>query len=168
MILKPQDINIVLGERGFKFSTQEAYFLFAINLGNSPLEAAKSAGYSSPKHDVSLLLKNVEIELAIQVMAEMKKDMNDRYMNGEFGQKEAMDMYMDAYASAATSTEMKNVVDSMVKLKGLAAAERREIVLTNETQVRAATEQELIDQIGRMGNREIILSPEDYTVVKDV
>ena len=38
----------------------------------------------------------------------------------KFGVNEAHSMYMNAYVSSANATEMKNTVDSMVRLHGLA------------------------------------------------
>lgn len=161
MIVKPQDINIHMGERGLQFTTQETYFLFALVCGKQPYAAARDAGYTEPRVNAGMLLSRVDINDAFEHLLSLKES---QLVPDEFTLEDATAMYFDAYAASATATEMKNTVDSMVKLHGLAKPDRKEIILTNATQVRGATEQELINQIGNMGGREIRLDPSQYTV----
>ena len=91
-------------------------------LTRNATEAAKAAGYHYPGKTAEALMRRVDINDAIKYMAEVKREMVDEH--GEFTIARAQEMYLDAYAMAATSTEMKNCVDSMVKLHGLAAAEK--------------------------------------------
>jgi len=163
MILKPADVNTYMGERGLQFTTQEAQFLFSVTAGVELTKAARKAGFLPAAQAVNNLLERADITDALKYMDDMKQEVIPA---GDFTAEDAMGMYLDAYAAAATSTEMKNVVDSMVKLKGLAAAEKKEVVFTNATELRGASEEDLIRQIGKLGGREIILNPEDYQRVK--
>lgn len=75
--------------------------------------AGRAAGYSSPQSSWEAA-KKPNVQKAIEYFRqEMREEV-------KFGVNEAHSMYMNAYVSSANATEMKNTVDSMVRLHGLA------------------------------------------------
>lgn len=72
----------------------------------------------------------------------------------EFNMEEAHRMYLDTYRLAEAKEDpvaMKNVVDSLVKLHGIAAAAKPQevkITVTNEKQALRLTDEQLLEQAG--------------------
>ncbi len=60
-------------------------------------------------------------------------------------------MYLDAYNAAATSTEMKNTVDSLVKLHGLAAPDNATQINinVNTAQMERMSDEDLLKLAGK-------------------
>lgn len=72
----------------------------------------------------------------------------------EFTMEEAHRMYLDVYRLAEAKEDpvaMKNVVDSLVKLHGIAAAAKPQevkVIVTNEKQALRLTDEQLLEQAG--------------------
>jgi ribulose 1,5-bisphosphate carboxylase large subunit-like protein len=71
----------------------------------------------------------------------------------KFERTNAHAMYMEAYNSSATATEMKNTVDSLVKLHGLTAPDNAVQVNVNlnatAKQLERLTDEELLEIAGK-------------------
>ena len=81
--------------------------------GMSVAAAGRAAGYSSPQ-TAREAAKRPAVAKALEFLREeMRETVN-------FKKENAHMMYMEAYTSSANATEMKNTVDSLVKLHGLA------------------------------------------------
>ena len=71
----------------------------------------------------------------------------------KFNVVNAHSMYMDAYAQSATATEMKNTVDSLVKLHGLSKENQPQtqvnVQINNIKQLERLTDEELLKLVGK-------------------
>ncbi|MEH8108031.1 hypothetical protein [Gallibacterium anatis] len=78
----------------------------------------------------------------------------------QFTRADAHMMYLQAHSHAACATEEIKAVDSMVKLWGLAAPEKKEVEITNRKQLENMSDSELQKLTGLTYN----LDPSDYVV----
>lgn len=108
--------------------------------GMSKIASATAAGCANPQKNAYKIEDSVSVKRA---MAEIR-EVGAAEVN--FGVKDAYDMYMTAFHTAATSAEMTKAVDSMVKLLGLAKPEVKEIHQHHSGKVDHNKVQDLTDQ----------------------
>jgi hypothetical protein len=95
-----------------ELSVQEERLLLFHLRGMSKAAAGRAAGYSDIDRVYSIF-KQQKMQNALQYLRnEMREEV-------KFDRTTATSMYLEAHRKAATSTEEKNVVDSLCKLHGL-------------------------------------------------
>jgi|GEM_PF-5408377 len=62
----------------------------------------------------------------------------------KFTRDDATMLYMEAHAKAKDATEEIKAIDSLVKLHGIAAPEKREVKVSSESQIRSLPTEELL------------------------
>lgn len=85
--------------------------------GMTQVAAATAAGAANPKKNAH------KFEASENVKAALRHTREVFAQKLAFDRKKAHEMYMDAYRNADSATEQKLVVDSLVKLHGIAAPE---------------------------------------------
>ncbi len=100
---------------------QQEKLIQLIASGMSVAAAGRAAGYASPQAAREAARRPAAAKALEFLREEMRETVN-------FKRENAHMMYMESYQSAANATEMKNTVDSLVKLHGLATPD-------NSTQV---------------------------------
>jgi hypothetical protein len=83
--------------------------------------AATAAGMANPKNNANKFEESETVRAALRAIREIAADAV------AFSRKEAHDMYMQAYYSAATAAEMVMAINGIVKLHGIAAVEVKEL-----------------------------------------
>lgn len=104
---------------------QRVYVEARLN-GSTQVAAATAAGAASPQSNASKLEQSPNVQKALKAIRTIAADAV------LFGRKEAHDMYMQAYYTAATAMEMVAAVNALVKLHGIAAPEVKELRLTHQ------------------------------------
>lgn len=108
--------------------------------------AGRGAGYKDYQGALTAS-KRPAVQQALQYFREQMRE------ELKFDRKNAHMMYMDAYNSAANATEMKNTVDSLVKLHGLTAPENATQININlnatSKQLERLTDEELLEIAGK-------------------
>jgi|TARA_Y100001970_G_scaffold289990_1_gene422070 phage terminase small subunit len=100
-----------------ELSVQEERLILYFIRGMSKAAAGRAAGYRNLDH-VYEVFKKPKINQAISYLREeMREEI-------KFDKNTATQMYLEAHRKSATSTEEKNVVDSLCKLHGLFAPEQ--------------------------------------------
>ena len=94
---------------------QQEKLVMLIVSGMSIAAAGRGAGYASYQTALDAA-KRPAVKKAIEYFREQMRE------EVHFGVQNAHTMYMEAYNASATATEMKNTVDSLVKLHGLGGA----------------------------------------------
>lgn len=94
-------------------TVQQEKLVMLILSGMTIAAAGRGAGYSNT-NAVYDVVKNPKVAKALDYFREQMRE------EVKFTRTNAHLMYMDAYQSSANATEMKNTVDSLVKLHGLA------------------------------------------------
>lgn len=89
--------------------------------GMTKVAAAAAAGSPNPKKNAH------KFETSEAVKAALRQSREVFAQDLAFDRKKAHEMYMEAYRSADTATEQKMVVDSLVKLHGLAEPETKRL-----------------------------------------
>ena len=134
-------MGLKLGE----LSAQEERFVLYYTGGMSAAAAARMAGYSS-KTSATNILNKESVKRAVDYWREeFREEVN-------FTKNHAHSMYMQAYASAVNSTEMKNTTDSLVKLHGLAKEEQKPLIniqINGTKQLERLTDEELLELAGK-------------------
>lgn len=93
-------------------TVQQEKLVLGIASGMTVAAAGRAAGYNSPNGALSAS-KTPAVKEALEYYREqMREEVNFKLVH-------AHSMYMDAFASSANATEMKNTTDSLVKLHGL-------------------------------------------------
>ncbi|MBE2897791.1 hypothetical protein HPC37_02840 [Pasteurellaceae bacterium 20609_3] len=140
---------------------EERYVRFRLR-GLTPTAAAKHAGLPSTAAEIRALHdRKPQIDQAIIYYREqIREKAINAGLEIEFSRADAHMMYLDAYNGSANSTEKIKATDSMVKLWGLAAPEKKQVEITNRKQLESMSDQELQKLTGMTYN----LDPEDYTV----
>lgn len=126
-------------------TVQQEKFVHLYCSGMSAAAAARAAGYSD-RSSASNLLKHDKVAKAIAYLREEYRE------TVKFTIENAHRMYMEAYASSANATEMKNTTDSLVKLHGLAAPDpstQVNINVTNVKQLEQLSDAELLRLAGK-------------------
>lgn len=122
-------------------TVQQEKLVMLVLSGMSIAAAGRGAGYASAA-TVYDAIKRPKVAHALEYFREqMREDV-------KFTRANAHVMYMDAYQASATATEMKNTVDSLVKLHGLTAPE-------NATQVNINIDA-TPKQLERMSDEELL------------
>jgi hypothetical protein len=97
--------------------------------GMTQVAAATAAGAANPKKNASQFEKSENVR---QALRQSKQIFAEKL---QFDRKKAHEMYMDAYRAADTATEQKLVVDSLVKLHGIAAPEVKKLEHTHKGEI---------------------------------
>lgn len=124
--------------------------------------AAKKAGLPHDMEQLNALHdKKPQLDRALVYYRERirEKAINDG-LEIEFTRADAHMMYLQAHSHAACATEEIKAVDSMVKLWGLAAPEKKEVQITSKKQLEAMSDSELQKLTGMTYN----LDPSEYIV----
>jgi hypothetical protein len=129
-------------------TVQQERLVLGIVSGMSVAAAGRAAGYSHAPAALEAS-KRPKVRQAIEYYREqMREEVN-------FTRNNAHMMYMEAYSAAANATEMKNTVDSLVKLHGLGmpdqATQININVNTSAKQLERMSDEELL-QIAGKGN----------------
>jgi hypothetical protein len=140
-----QSIKPYMGLAVQELTIQEEKLVQLIVSGMSAAAAGRAAGYKSG--DAALKAsKRPKCQQAIQYLRnEFREEVN-------FTKTNAHSMYMDTWTSCANATEMKNTVDSLVKLHGLSTPDpstQVTINVTNSKQLERMTDAELLRLTGQ-------------------
>lgn len=124
---------------------QQEKLVQMIASGMSIAAAGRAAGYASP-HTARDAAKRPAVAKALEFLREeMRETVNFRRENAHM-------MYMESYQAAANATEMKNTVDSLVKLHGLGTPDSTTEVNINiqgTKQLERMTDAELLQIAGQ-------------------
>ena len=127
-------------------TVQQEKLVTLIASGMSVAAAGRGAGYASSSSALAAS-KTPAVCKALQYFREQMRE------EVKFERQNAHSMYMEAYTSSATATEMKNTVDSLVKLHGLTAPENAVQVNVNlnatAKQLERLTDEELLEIAGK-------------------
>lgn len=127
-------------------TVQQEKLVSLISSGMTIAAAGRGAGYASYKTALEAA-KNENVQKALQYFREQMRE------EVKFERQNAHSMYMEAYTSSATATEMKNTVDSLVKLHGLNAPESAVQVNVNlnttAKQLERLSDEELLEIAGK-------------------
>ena len=124
-----------------KLTVQQEKLVMLICSGMTIAAAGRGAGYSSADSAYSAA-KLPQVQTAVEYFKEQMRE------KVKFTHASAHMMYMDAYQASATATEMKNTVDSLVKLHGLVTQEQQPQV---NIQINATSK-----QLERMSDEELL------------
>lgn len=130
---------------GPKLTVQEERFVLFIASGMTPASAGRSTGMTAKQSSRLFHKEHIQDALASYRKAQLRAV--------EFGTEEAHAMYMEAWASSANATEMKNIVDSLTKLHGVAKEQggttvNNLTVNVTEEQLKQLSDAELLALVG--------------------
>lgn len=130
---------------GQKLTVQEERFVMLIASGMTPAAAGRSTGMTAKQSSRLFHQEHIQDALTSYRKAQLRAV--------EFGAEEAHAMYMEAWAASANATEMKNIVDSLTKLHGVAKEQSGNTInsLTvnvTEEQLKALSDAELLKLVG--------------------
>ena len=97
-----------------ELSVQEERLLLFHLRGMTKAAAGRAAGYVDAEHVYKVFKK----PLIQKALSHLRKEFRESV---KFDKQQATSMYLEAHRKSATSTEEKNVVDSLCKLHGLFA-----------------------------------------------
>jgi len=97
-----------------ELSVQEERLILFHLRGMTKAAAGRAAGYADAEHVYKIFKKPVVQKALTHLRNEFKEAI-------KFDKHQATSMYLEAHRKSATSTEEKNVVDSLCKLHGLFA-----------------------------------------------
>ena len=127
-------------------TVQQEKLVSLISSGMTIAAAGRGAGYASYKTALEAS-KKPAVQQALQYFREQMRE------EVKFERQNAHCMYMEAYSASATATEMKNTVDSLVKLHGLSTPENAVQVNVNlnatAKQLERLTDEELLEIAGK-------------------
>ena len=127
-------------------TVQQEKLVMLIASGMTIAAAGRGAGYASYSTALEAS-KKPDVQTALQYFREQMRE------EVKFERKNAHTMYMEAYSASATATEMKNTVDSLVKLHGLATPENAVQVNVNlnatAKQLERLSDEELLEIAGK-------------------
>ena len=132
-----------------ELTVQQERLVLGIVSGMSVAAAGRAAGYASSSTALDAS-KRPAVQTAINYYREqMREQVN-------FTRENAHMLYMEAYSAAVNATEMKNTVDSLVKLHGLGtpdqATQINVNINTSAKQLERMTDEELLQIAGKGGN----------------
>lgn len=127
-------------------TVQQEKLVTLIASGMTIAAAGRGAGYKD--YNTALdASKRPAVKQALQYFREQMRE------ELKFDRKNAHMMYMDAYNAAANATEMKNTVDSLVKLHGLSTPDNATQININlnatSKQLERLTDEELLEIAGK-------------------
>lgn len=140
---------------------EELYIQYRVR-GLTPSAAAKKAGIPSKIEEINALHdRKPELDRAIIYYRERIREraITDG-LEIEFSRADAHLMYLHAHSHAANATEEIKAVDSMVKLWGLAAPEKKQVEVTTKKQLEGLSNEELQKYTGMVYD----LDPSAYVV----
>jgi hypothetical protein len=144
--LEFQSLTPYMGLQLNELTIQQEKLVMLIVSGMSIAAAGRGAGYSSYQTALDAA-KRPAVKKAIQYFREQMRE------KVHFERQNAHMMYMEAYNASATATEMKNTVDSLVKLHGLTAPDHATQininVNTSAKQLERMTDEELLQIAGK-------------------
>jgi hypothetical protein len=133
-------MGLALGE----LTVQQERLVLYMARGMTIAAAGRAAGYASSQsaHEAS---KRPAVRKALDYFREQMRE------EVKFTRATAHQMYLEAYQAAVNATEMKNTVDSLVKLHGLAAPDTATQININlgAKQFERLTDEELLKLAGR-------------------
>lgn len=137
-----------MGLQAGELTVQQEKLVQFICSGMSTAAAGRAAGYTTPQAAWAAG-KTPNVKRAIDYFRqEMREEV-------KFGMNEAHSMYMNAYVSSANATEMKNTVDSMVRLHGLAKEAQQStqvnVQINGAKQLERLSDDELLKIAGKEG-----------------
>ena len=147
-----------MGNALTELTAQEERFVALHCSGMGYSEAARAAGYSSTHSGFSSeLAKKPAIRAAIE---QFRREIREQV---QFDIHTAHAMYMEAFANAGNSTEQRLVVDSLVKLHGLAQKTPTVQVNVQINQNKAAqmSDEDLLKLLGKDAS---YLDPDAYAI----
>ena len=127
-------------------TVQQEKLVMLMASGMAIAAAGRGAGYSSyaTAREAS---KRPAVQKALQYFREQMRE------EVKFERQNAHLMYMEAYSSAANATEMKNTVDSLVKLHGLSTPDQATQININlnstAKQLERLSDEELLEIAGK-------------------
>jgi len=135
-----QSLKPYMGLNASDLTVQEERFVQLIVSGMSIAAAGRASGYEK---------RNQALDVAKRPKVAQAIDYFRRELAEEvkFTRSNAHSMYMEAYVASATATEMKNTVDSLVKLHGIA---------TPEPQTQVNIQINGVKQLERMSDAELL------------
>ena len=137
-----------MGLKAGELTVQQEKLVQFICSGMSIAAAGRAAGYSSPQ----VAWSTAKTENVVKAIAYFRDEMREQV---KFGMNEAHSMYMNAYVSSANATEMKNTVDSLVRLHGLAKEAQQStqvnVQINGAKQLERLSDDELLKIAGKEG-----------------
>lgn len=146
-----------------RLTAQQETYVQRRAVGLNPYASARAAGYRDPVKAVEELSLIPEIDDAIAYLREAQRVTAIQAGAIEFTKDDATLLYLQAHAKAEDAATEIRAVDSLVKLHGLAAPEKKEIKVTSSEQLRTLDDATLMELAGS----EIKLDPSQYTEVSD-
>ncbi|MBM7454476.1 hypothetical protein HNR62_000305 [Oceanisphaera litoralis] len=143
-------------------SQEESYVLYRTR-GLNPVAAARAAGYNKPQVAVAKLAQSEDIRDAIAYFREMSRQEAIQAGAIEFTRNDATLLYLEAHAKSANATEEIKAVDSLVRLHGLAAPEKKELEITTRGQLELMDD----DTLMKLAGKTFHLAPDQYQEVQD-
>ena len=129
-----------------ELTVQQEKLVMLMSSGMSIAAAGRGAGYASYSTALDAA-KRPAVQKALQYFREQMRE------EVRFERQNAHMMYMEAYNASATATEMKNTVDSLVKLHGLTAPDNATQININlnatAKQLERMTDEELLQIAGK-------------------
>lgn len=125
-----------------KLTHMQRLYVKSRSEGSSKVAAATAAGMANPKHNANKFEESEVVREALRAINEIAADAI------AFSRKDAHDMYLQAYYSAATAAEMVMAINGIVKLHGLAAPEVKELRHKHQGRIEHA-------QISNMSDHEL-------------
>ncbi len=127
-----------------ELTAQEQEFVNLTVRGITPIRAAKHLGITAIE-----ALEMAANQKVVKAIEQVRSFFNivESYRapkDIKFTRDDATMLYMEAHAKAKDATEEIKAIDSLVKLHGIAAPEKREVKVTNESQIRSLPTEELI------------------------
>jgi hypothetical protein len=123
-----------------ELSVQEERLILFHLRGMTKAAAGRAAGYADAEHVYKIFKKPVVQKALTHLRNEFKESI-------KFDKTQATSMYLEAHRKSATSTEEKNVVDSLCKLHGLFAPD-------NATQININVDS--IEQLEKLPDSELL------------
>ena len=103
-------------------TSQERIFVGSVLKGSTKIAAATAAGYLTPKNAAYTVPNNRNVKAALIAGREaFAKEV-------DFSRRKAHEMLMDAHRNAADTNEQVMAIRELIKLHGVAAAEKKEIL----------------------------------------
>jgi phage terminase small subunit len=135
-------MGLTLGE----LTVQQERLVLYMARGMTVAAAGRAAGYAT----ASTALEASKRPAVVKALNYFREQMREEV---RFTRTHAHQMYLDAYNAAATSTEMKNTVDSLVKLHGLATPDNATQINinVNTAQLERLSDEELLKLAGKDG-----------------
>ncbi len=129
-----------------ELTVQQEKLVLLIASGMTTAAAGRGAGYASSKTALEASKKPAVQKALAYYREQMREEVN-------FKREHAHMMYMEAYTSSVNATEMKNTVDSLVKLHGLGmpdnATQVNINVNTSAKQLERLSDEELLEIAGK-------------------